>query len=77
VSELKREFKETSREKFIYMVKKAGKIYAETSHDQHKPDHISNFSILEWQWDGELFAITATGKRVVCSESMPAFHIYK
>ena len=77
MSELKREFKETSREKFIYMVKKAGKIYAEPSHEQHIPDHISQFAILEWQWDGELFAITKTGKRVVCSDNIPAFHIYK
>jgi len=77
MSELMIEDKETSREKFVYMVKKAGKIYASPSHEQSHPDHISSSAILEWQWDGELFSITATGRRVVCSEDMPAFHIYK
>ena len=67
---------ETPRDAFIKIVRANGKVWASTSHEQHKPDHISSSGILEWQYDGELFAITKTRRRVVANKSMPAFHIY-
>ena len=76
---MKREKKETYREDFIEIVKKKGKVWASPSHAQTHPVQIDYSAILEWQWDDnrkELFAITITGKRAVCSNKMPAFHIY-
>jgi len=51
--------------------------YASPSHEQTHPTPIHFAAILKWQWDGELFANTITGKRVVASKTMPAFHIYR
>ena len=74
---MERENKETSREDFIQLVKEKGKVIAALSHTQAKPDRIHNAAILEWQYDTELFCITANGKRLVANKDMPAFHVYK
>lgn len=76
---MQRDDKETPREEFIKLVKEKGKVWASLSHEQSHPRHISNFAILQWQWDeltNELFAITSSGKRAVASKTMPAFHVY-
>lgn len=68
---------EIPREAFIEFVKDEGVIRASLSHTQKYPSGISQFAILDWQYDGELFAITNTGKRVVANEDMPAFIPYE
>ena len=72
-----RENRETFRNDFIDLVKRNGKTRASLSHTQRFPHYIDASAILDWQWDGELFAITRTGKRVICNKKMPAFHVYK
>ena len=72
-----RENRETFRNEFIDLVKRNGKVRASLSHTQRLPHHIEASAILDWQWDGELFSITCTGKRVICNNNMPAFHVYK
>lgn len=72
---MKREDKETLYEDFVEIVKEEGKVFASPSHSQTFPDKIEFSAILEWQWDGELFANTIT-RRVVANKEMPAFHIY-
>ena len=76
--DLKKDEKETPTKDFIEIVKQKGEVWASTSHYQNYPDEISQYGILQWQYDGELFAITALGKRVrvVANKGMPAFHIY-
>ena len=74
---MKRENKETLYKDFVEIVKKEKRVFASPSHEQTHPVPIHFSAILEWQWDGELFANSITGKRVVASKSMPAFHIYR
>ena len=66
--------KEIPREKFVELVKSRGKVRAMMSHSQEHPTPISQWAILDWQYDGKLFAITRCGNRVEASEDMPAFH---
>ena len=73
---MKRDLNETPRKEFVEMVKKQGKIRASLSHTQTYPDEIHYAGILDWEYDTELFAITWSGRRVVASKTMPAFHIY-
>lgn len=74
---MKRQDKETLRKDFIRIVKKEKRVFASVSHTQVYPVPIHFSAILEWQWDGELFANSATSKRITISKSMPAFHIYR
>jgi len=73
---MKREDTETTYKTFVLKVKAEGLVWASPSHSQSYPCTISYSAILPWEWDGELFAMTVLGKRVVCNEHMPAFHIY-
>lgn len=61
---------------FVELLKKEGTVRASPSHTQTHPTEISWAAILDWQFDGEVFAITSTGKRAVASPSMPAFRRY-
>jgi len=65
---------EIPTDKFIELLKKRKAIIASPSHEQDFPNHISQYAILNWQYDGEIFSITRDGRRVVCSKNMPAFH---
>ena len=61
---------------FIDLLKKEGKVRASPSHEQRHPVPISEFAILDFQYDGVIFAITRTGKRVEITDQMPAFRPY-
>ncbi len=73
----KRQEQETLYVDFVEKVKKEGMVRASLSHSQTHPCEIHFSAILDWQWDGELFSISVTGNRGVCSGTMPAFHIYE
>jgi len=73
---MKREDAETRHDSFVSEVKSKGTVWASPSHAQSYPCTIDRHAILPWQWDGELFAMTLTGKRAVCNDKMPAFHVY-
>ena len=67
---------EIKLETFIEIVKYIGSCWGSPSHAQEKPDVISFSAILEWKLDEEgLYSITASGKKVRLSKTMPAMKI--
>lgn len=69
---------EIPRLDFIDMLKTSPRgIYASTSHHQDHPVEISSFGILKFKYDGGIYTTSFDGKRLVVSDSMPAFHEYE